>query len=278
MQIIRTVSGLRAAIANLRQTGGRVAYVPTMGALHGGHMALVNAAAKRAEYVVVSIFVNPRQFGPNEDYSAYPRQEEADFKLLEDAGVSLVWAPDVETMYPSGYATSVLVSGITRDLDGAARPGHFEGVATVVLKLFNQIRPDFAFFGEKDFQQLAMIRRLAQDMDTGVEVIGCPTDRAEDGLALSSRNLYLSPEQRITAVTLPRVLNAAVESLRMGEPVIETLLAAKNRLQKAGFGPIDYFELRDASTLEPVDSILSPARLMVAAWLGSTRLIDNVAV
>jgi pantoate--beta-alanine ligase len=278
MQIARTVSCLRAAIADLRRTGGRVALVPTMGALHDGHLALVNAASMRVEHVVVSIFVNPRQFGPNEDYADYPRQEQTDLRLLEDAGVSLVWAPNVETMYPEGYATSVSVSGITRDLDGAARPGHFEGVATVVLKLFNQVRPDVAIFGEKDFQQLAMVRRLAHDLDTGVEVVGCPTDRAEDGLALSSRNAYLSPDQRINAATIPRVLGAAAESLRMGEPVSQTLLTAKSRLEQAGFSPIDYLDLRDASTLEPVDTLLSPARLMVAAWLGTTRLIDNMAV
>ncbi|WP_137823501.1 pantoate--beta-alanine ligase [Pseudomonas sp. D(2018)] len=278
MQIARTVASLRAAIADLRRTGGRVALVPTMGALHDGHLALVNAASMRVEHVVVSIFVNPRQFGPNEDYADYPRQEQTDLRLLEDAGVSLVWAPNVETMYPAGYSTSVSVSGITRDLDGAARPGHFEGVATVVLKLFNQVRPDVAIFGEKDFQQLAMVRRLAHDLDTGVEVVGCPTDRAEDGLALSSRNAYLSPDQRINAATIPRVLGAAAESLRMGEPVSQTLLTAKSRLEQAGFAPIDYLDLRDASTLEPVDTLLSPARLMVAAWLGTTRLIDNMAV
>lgn len=277
MQIARTVACLREAISNLRRTGGRLAMVPTMGALHDGHLALVSAASQRAKHVVVSIFVNPRQFGPNEDYSSYPRQEEADLRLLEEAGVALVWAPDVETMYPSGYATTVMVVGITRDLDGAARPGHFEGVATVVLKLMNQIRPDLAVFGEKDFQQLAMIRRLAQDMDTGVEILGCPTDRAEDGLALSSRNAYLSPEQRETAAELPTVLNDAAESLRLGRHVAETLSIAKIRLEQAGFS-IDYLDLRDASSLESIDTLDVSARLMAAVWLGNTRLIDNLAV
>jgi pantoate--beta-alanine ligase len=278
VQIVRSVADLRRALSALRADGATIALVPTMGALHAGHMALVNAAKLRARHVVVSIFVNPRQFGPREDLAAYPRQEAADVALLEAAGAALLWAPAVEAMYPEGFATNVTVAGVSEGLDGAARPGHFDGVATVVLKLFNQARPDVAFFGEKDFQQLAVIRRMVADLDLPVEVIGHPTERADDGLALSSRNAYLSDEQRAAAAAIPAALRTAADSIRGGKMVGAALAAARSRLEQAGFDPIDYVELRDAATLGAVDRLAAPARLFVAAKIGTTRLIDNIAV
>lgn len=278
MQIIRDIAALRTALAELRADGAGVALVPTMGALHDGHMALVSEAAHRARHVVVSIFVNPRQFGPNEDLSAYPRREAKDAKLLADAGVALLWAPPVEVMYPDGYATTVSVSGITAGLDGAARPGHFDGVATIVTKLFNQVRPDIALFGEKDYQQLATIRRMVTDLDMGITIVGLPTQRAEDGLALSSRNAYLTEEERAAAHMLPRALGDAAHRIRTGGGVAAALEAAKAALLAHGFGPIDYVELCDAATLEPMTVLDRPARLLAAARLGGTRLIDNIPV
>lgn len=278
MQIVRTVAALRAAVAGLRGRGGKVALVPTMGALHAGHMALVTQAKARAAHVVVSIFVNPTQFGPNEDFDAYPRQEAADIALLKQAGVALLWAPTVAEMYPAGFATAISVAGITAGLDGAARPGHFDGVATVVAKLFAQVRPDLALFGEKDYQQLAVIRRMAADLDTGVEVIGVPTRRDADGLALSSRNAYLTSAERKAAPALPRALDAAGAAIAGGAPVAAALAAAREQLAAAGFAPIDYVALCDAATLEPIDRLDRPARLLAAARIGRTRLIDNIAV
>lgn len=278
MQIVRTVAALRAAVGGLRANGGQVALVPTMGALHTGHMALVSEAKARAAHVVVSIFVNPTQFGPNEDFDAYPRQEAADVALLEQGGVTILWAPTVAEMYPVGFATSIAVAGITAGLDGAARPGHFDGVATVVNKLFAQVRPDFALFGEKDYQQLAVIRRMAADLDTGVEVIGVPTKRDADGLALSSRNAYLTPAERIAALALPQALHDAGAAITAGAPVAATLAGARDRLAAAGFAPIDYVALCDAATLQPIDRLDGPARLLAAARIGRTRLIDNIAV
>jgi len=252
--------------------------VPTMGALHAGHVALVDAARSRGCQVVVSIFVNPTQFGLNEDLDAYPRREAADVAMLEAAGAALLWAPDVATMYPQGFATSISVSDVSERWDGAARPGHFAGVATVVAKLLQQVRPDIACFGEKDYQQLAVIRRLVADLDMGIEIVGVPTQRDDDGLALSSRNTYLTPDERAAALALPRALGEARAAIERGGDVAQALSAAAARLAKAGFDPIDYIALVDAATLEPVDRLDGQARLLAAAKIGRTRLIDNLAV
>jgi pantoate--beta-alanine ligase len=278
VQIIRDLKSLHAALEKLRADGSTVAMVPTMGALHDGHMTLVHEAKRRAGHVVVSIFVNPTQFGPNEDLSTYPRQEEADAKLLRAAGVAILWAPSVEAMYPSGFATSIHVAGVSEGLCGAARPGHFDGVATVVAKLFGQVRPDVALFGEKDYQQLAVIRRLVTDIDLRVEIVGIPTARAPDGLALSSRNAYLSPADRAAAVALPLALHSAAQAIRNGGPVAEALASARAALSTAGFARIDYVALCDATSLAPLESLDRPARLLAAAVLGKTRLIDNISV
>lgn len=278
MHIVRNIADLRSAVANLRISGAPVALVPTMGALHAGHIALVDAARGRGFQVVVSIFVNPTQFAPNEDLDAYPRREAADVALLEVAGAALLWAPDVATMYPQGFATSISVGGVSERWDGAARPGHFAGVATVVTKLFQQVKPDCAFFGEKDFQQLAVIRRFVADLDIDIEIVGVPTQREDDGLALSSRNAYLSDEERVTARTLPRALGEAKSAIERGDKVADALAAAVARLREAGFDPIDYVALVDAATLEPVERLDGPARLIAAAKLGRTRLIDNLPV
>lgn len=278
MQIIRDVDLLRREVAALRADGGRVALAPTMGALHAGHMALIAEAKARATHIVASIFVNPTQFAPTEDLSSYPRREAADAAMLEKAGCDILWAPDAATMYPDGVAATVAVGAIGDGLEGAARPGHFAGVATVVARLFDQIRPDLAVFGEKDFQQLAVIRAMVRDLGLGVEIIGVPTQRDADGLALSSRNIYLSDAERLAARTLPRALGDAARSILAGEGVAAVLAAAIGRLEAAGFDPVDYVALCDAETLEPVGALDRPARLLAAARIGKTRLIDNVPV
>ncbi|HYZ48260.1 MAG TPA: pantoate--beta-alanine ligase [Sphingomonas sp.] len=278
MQTIRQLKPLRKALAALRAEGGKVALVPTMGALHAGHMALVAEARRRAAHVVASIFVNPKQFGPNEDLLAYPRRAAKDSAMLSEAGVALLWMPDVETMYPAGFATNVSVKGVSEGLDGAARPGHFDGVATVVAKLFNQIRPNIALFGEKDFQQLAVIRRMAADLDFGIEIVGVPTEREEDGLALSSRNVYLTEAERVQARALPRALGAAAAAIESGGDIAEALARAQTALTEGGFQSVDYVALCDAATLEPIAALDRPARLLAAARIGAARLIDNVPV
>jgi pantoate--beta-alanine ligase len=274
MQTVHHLPDLRRAVADLRGDRARVALVPTMGALHAGHMALVDAARATGTKVVASIFVNPKQFGPNEDLSRYPRPAEADKALLVAHGCDLLWMPGVDDMYPAGFATNVSVSGVSDGLDGAARPGHFDGVATVVAKLFNQVRPDTAYFGEKDFQQLAVIRRMVLDLDMGLEIVGVPTVREADGLALSSRNIYLSPDERVRAVALPKALVEAKRAIEAGER--DWSAAVMTSLAQAGF-VTDYVSLVDAATLggpQPGKS----RRLLAAARLGTTRLIDNLDV
>lgn len=274
MQIVHHLPDLRRAVADLRGDGERVALVPTMGALHAGHMALVDAARSTGAKVVASIFVNPKQFGPNEDLSRYPRPAEADKALLVAHGCDLLWMPGVDDMYPAGFSTNVSVSGVSDGLDGAARPGHFDGVATVVAKLLNQVRPDAAYFGEKDFQQLAVIRRMVMDLDVGLEIVGVPTVREADGLALSSRNVYLSADERVRAVTLPRALAEAKQAIEAGDA--GAIDAAMTSLAAAGF-VTDYVSLVDAATLGEPQAGKS-RRLLAAARLGATRLIDNLDV
>ena len=276
MQTVRRLEDLREALSAFRAAGERVVLVPTMGALHDGHMALVEAARRAGDRVVVSIFVNPLQFAPSEDLDKYPRKEQADSRLLAGAGVDLLWMPPVEVMYPDGFATSVSVSGVSEVLDGAHRPGHFDGVATVVTKLFNQVRPDVAVFGEKDWQQLAVIRRMVADLDMGIEILGVLTQREDDGLALSSRNIYLAPEDRARAVALPRALGVAERAIAKGGDADAALDQAREMLAAAGF-EVDYVTLADAETLgEPRPG--HPLRLLAAARIGGTRLIDNIPV
>ena len=279
MQIIRDADALKREILALRgESGGTIAFVPTMGALHDGHMALVAEAKLRADHVVASIFVNPTQFSATEDLGTYPRREAADAALLDAAGVAILWAPDVETMYPDGPEATVRAGSAAGGLDGASRPGHFDGVATVVARLFDQVRPDIALFGEKDYQQLAVIRQLVQSLKLPIEIVGIPTWRDADGLALSSRNAYLSEEERTAARALPRALGEAAAAIEAGGDVAEALDKAKARLEAAGFDPVDYVALHDAETLAPMTKLDRPARLLAAARMGRTRLIDNLPV
>jgi pantoate--beta-alanine ligase len=278
MQTIRQIGDLRDIVAGWRADGLRIALVPTMGALHAGHMALIDAARGHADRVVASIFVNPRQFGVNEDFGRYPRQEAADGALLTEHGCDLLWAPDVATMYPDGFATSISVTGVSEGLCGAARPGHFDGVATVVAKLFNQVTPDVALFGEKDFQQLAVIRRMARDLDMAVDIVGVLTIREAHGLALSSRNAYLDPAALEAARALPRVLAATAAAIAGGAAVAPALDDACRSLLAAGFAEVDYLELRAEDGLAPMARLDRPARLLAAARIGGTRLIDNIPI
>ena len=280
LAVVRTVADLRAQVAAWRRAGQSVGLVPTMGALHSGHLSLVTLAKTRAQRVVASVFVNPTQFAPHEDFDAYPRDEAKDAALLESVGCDLLFAPTVSEMYAPGFSTTVTVSGVSEPLDGAARPGHFAGVATVVSKLLLQCGPDIAVFGEKDYQQLQVIKRLVADLDIPVEVIGAPTARAEDGLALSSRNAYLTPAEREAAPSLAAALRDAVERLRAGTPVDRVENTGRAALERAGFSRIDYFEVRDAASLAELGPgpITGPARILAAGILGKTRLIDNMAV
>jgi pantoate--beta-alanine ligase len=277
--IVREIAGLRAAVAGFRAAGQRVALVPTMGALHDGHLALVDAGRAVADRVVVSVFVNPTQFSPSEDLQAYPRDEAGDLQKLGERGVDAAFLPRAEVMYPPGFATSVTVAGLSEGLCGAYRPQMFQGVATVVTKLLLQALPDAAVFGEKDYQQLLVIRRLAKDLDIPVKIIGAPTVRADNGLALSSRNAYLSAEERRVAPVLYHALSGAANAIGRGEKIETALAAASAAILAAGFAGIDYLELRDAETLAPLAQIdRRPGRLLAAAWLGRARLIDNVPV
>ena len=278
MQIIRDIAMLHRAVTALKQGGKSVALVPTMGALHDGHISLVRMAKRVADHAVVSIFVNPTQFGPNEDFAAYPRDEARDAALLAQQGTALLWAPDVGTMYPGGHSTHIEVAELGADYCGAARPGHFDGVATVVAKLFNQVRPDVAIFGEKDWQQLAIIRRMARDLDFAIDILGAPIARDTDGLALSSRNAYLSPAQRAAATAFPQALTVAAKAMAAGSDVAETLAKAEAAIVAGGFDSVDYVALADAENLERLSAFRKPARLLAAARMGKTRLIDNLAV
>jgi pantoate--beta-alanine ligase len=276
VQTLRDIGQLASALVALRAGGNRVALVPTMGALHAGHLALVEEAKKQADRVVATIFVNPLQFGEGEDLELYPRREKEDSKALDQAGCDLLWVPTAEQMYPAGYSTNVHVSGLGKRWEGEARPGHFDGVATVVTKLLNAVRPEVALFGEKDFQQLAIIRRLAIDLNLKVQILGVPTVRDEDGLALSSRNAYLSDAERTRALALPRALERAAERIADGVAVEQVLDEAKKALAGAGFSKVDYFALVDEQSLEPLSEPRGRMRLIAAAKIGKTRLIDNV--
>ena len=276
MQTIHTSEELARARNEMRDR--TVALVPTMGALHAGHLALVDEAKRRADAVVATIFVNPMQFNDRDDLARYPRTEAEDALKLADAGCDLLWMPNAEVIYPTGFATTVSVAGVSERWEGEARPGHFDGVATIVAKLLLAVRPDLALFGEKDFQQLAVIRRMVADLGLGVEIVGVPTVRDADGLALSSRNALLSADERKAALALPRALEKARDAILAGAEVALALGSARQSLRAAGFSQIDYFALVDASTLEPLDVAREDARLLAAAAIGTTRLIDNIAV
>jgi pantoate--beta-alanine ligase len=276
--IAHSVAALRRQVAGWRAAGERIGLVPTMGALHAGHLALVAAAQAQCRRVVVSIFVNPKQFGPREDFTSYPRPEADDLAKLTAAGADLAYIPAVDEMYPDGFTTTISLGGPAEPLEGAHRPGHFDGVATVVAKLLTQVAPDAAFFGEKDYQQLLVVRRMARDLNLPVEIVGVPTVREPHGLALSSRNVYLSPDEQRIAPSLNRVMRAAAAAIAQGTPAAPVLESAIAELNAAGFS-VEYLELRDAETLSPLgDTKSRPARLLAAAQLGRTRLIDNVAV
>lgn len=276
--IERTLAGLRAQTAIWRKAGDTIGVVPTMGALHQGHLSLARAARAACDRVIVTIFVNPKQFNNPDDLDSYPRTEQDDARKLESTGVDLIYVPSADQIYPEGFATTVTVAGLTDMLCGATRPGHFDGVATVVPKLFLQTSADFAFFGEKDYQQLQVVRRMAADLDIPVTVIGCPTIREEDGLAMSSRNLLLSDRARIKAPMLAEVMQDMCEQLLAGATMAQITQDAQTRILAAGFTKIDYLELRDGHDLSLLDSAKPGARLFAAAWLAGVRLIDNIAV
>lgn len=276
--ILRTVAELRARVGGWKRAGATLGVVPTMGALHDGHLSLVRAAQRDCDQVIVTIFVNPRQFDSPDDLAEYPRSETADAALLAPLGVDAVFAPGADQVYPKGFATSVRVAGIAERLEGLHRPGHFDGVATVVAKLFGMTQAERAYFGEKDWQQLQVVRRMVADLDIPIEVVACPTIREADGLARSSRNTRLTAEARVAAAALPREMAGAAHAMRAGMPVPQALAAATAAVLAAGFDRVDYMELCDAQTLLWTDRLDSPARLLAAAWVGGVRLIDNIAV
>jgi pantoate--beta-alanine ligase len=276
--VVRTVAELRKVTAGWRRASNSIALVPTMGALHGGHLSLVELARANADRIVVSIFVNPTQFAPNEDLARYPRDEAGDLKKLSAAGADLVWSPGVTEMYPECFSTGVKAGSAAKDLEGAFRPQHFDGVATVCCKLFNQVAPDVAVFGEKDFQQFAVLRQLVRDLDMPLKLIAAPIKREADGLALSTRNTYLSEAERAIAPTLFKAISDVAKKVAAGTPIETATSEAKAELKAAGFQKVDYIEVRDAKTLEPAGEDQGRLRVLAAAWLGQTRLIDNVAV
>ena len=276
--IVRSLAELRAQTAVWRKAGETIGVVPTMGALHQGHLSLARAAREKCDRVIVTIFVNPKQFDDPDDLKNYPRTEEDDARKLESIGIDLIYVPEPDQIYPAGFATTVSVSGLTDMLCGESRPGHFDGVATVVSKLFTQTSADFAFFGEKDYQQLQIVRRMAMDLNIPIEVIGCPTIREEDGLAMSSRNLLLSDRSRVYAPVLAEVMEDMRARLAGGAAMSAILDDAQRRIMAAGFNEIDYLELRDGGDLSLLDKTKPDARLFAAAWLAGVRLIDNIAV
>jgi pantoate--beta-alanine ligase len=277
-RIIRTLAELRATVARWWAEKARIALVPTMGALHEGHLRLVRAALANADRVIVTLFVNPKQFNNVADLDAYPRTEEEDKSKLDPLGADVLYVPAAEEIYPPGFATTVSVSGVSEGLCGAYRPGHFDGVATVVAKLFLQTSADVAFFGEKDFQQLLVIRRMAVDLNIPIEITACPTVREADGLAMSSRNVRLSPEQRTRAAALPRALFQAADTIARGGVIEEALRSATAEILRAGYRHVEYLELRAEADLQPVNAFDRPTRLLAAAWMGDIRLIDNVGL
>lgn len=277
-QVIRSSAELREKVAGWKRSGMLVGVVPTMGALHDGHLSLVREARRQSDRVIVTIFVNPMQFNNADDLKKYPRDEDHDLALLDAEGVDVLFAPEVAEVYPEGFATKVSVSGVSEPLEGAFRPGHFDGVATVVAKLFGMTQAGRAFFGEKDWQQLQVVRRLVEDLNIPVRIIGCPTIRETDGLAMSSRNVRLSTAERAVAPALHRILQAAAATLRDGASARETLLDAEAEILEAGFREIEYLDLRSVEGLRPLERATEPARLLVAAWIGDVRLIDNIAV
>ena len=279
MDVLETIEQMRAACQAAKQQGKRLGFVPTMGALHEGHLSLVRGAKARCDVVAASIFVNPTQFGPNEDFSKYPRSFERDRELLEKEGVELLFAPSVEEMYPRGAVTFVTVEGLSERLCGKSRPGHFRGVTTVVAKLFHITQPDFAFFGQKDAAQVAIIRRMVRDLNLDVEIVACPIVREADGLAMSSRNAYLSPQERNSALVLSRSLTQMKTLFEQGEQCAAKLGAAGRQIfEEEPSVRLDYIEIVSPETLEPVEHINHPALVAVAAFVGGTRLIDNIVL
>ncbi|MFN4169471.1 MAG: pantoate--beta-alanine ligase [Pannonibacter phragmitetus] len=278
LETINRLAALRARTAGWRREGLTIGVVPTMGALHDGHLSLVRTALTRTDRVIVTLFVNPKQFNNAADLAAYPRTVESDAAKLTPLGTHVLYAPEVEEIYPDGFATNVSVSGVSEGLCGAHRPGHFDGVATVVSKLLLQTGADLAFFGEKDFQQLQVVKRMVRDLDIPVEIVPCPTVREADGLAMSSRNVRLSAQARSTAAALPAVLFAAAERLSAGDAAEPVLADARAAIAAAGFGDLEYLELRAESDLTPLSRADRPARLLAAVWLDGVRLIDNVEV
>ncbi len=278
LPIVRDVAALRASVTAWRREGRSVALVPTMGALHEGHLSLIRAGKARCDRVVASLFVNPRQFAPQEDFDRYPRDEAGDAALLASAGCDLLFAPDRAAMYPEGFATSVIVANVSTPLEGEFRPHFFAGVATVVTKLLLQCSPDAAFFGEKDYQQLLVIRRLARDLDIPAEIVGCETVREPDGLAMSSRNAYLSQAERAIAGRLNLILKATAAAIRGGSAIAEAEADMRAEIAAAGFAAIDYAAACDSETLAPLSDLSRPGRILAAAWIGKTRLIDNLPI
>ncbi|MBN9888730.1 pantoate--beta-alanine ligase [Salipiger abyssi] len=276
--ILRRKAALRERVSGWKRAGEVVGVVPTMGALHAGHLSLVEAAKAACDRVIVTIFVNPRQFNSASDLENYPRTEEQDAEKLAPFGVDVIYVPDPDQIYPEGFATTVSVAGLTEGLCGAHRPGHFDGVTTVVSKLFLQTGADRAYFGEKDYQQLQVVTRMATDLDIPVEVIGCPTVREADGLALSSRNLLLPPEARAAAPALNRAMRGMADKLMAGAEIATLRPLAKAEIVAAGFDEVEYLELRAAEGLAPLPKAERPARLLAAAWIGGVRLIDNIPV